>query len=298
MEVIIPRLSLLPVFLREVFAQRTLNREPEPALVMEDESQVAAFAEAGRIDGALAASYLFNTARISQVLANCETVIDLGCGPATQLAQVAELNPEISFSGVELSREMILSAEKHINDKGLNNVSFVEDDITTLEQFEDHSVDAVISTVTLHHLPTREHLQSCFRQIKRVLRPGGAVYLIDFGRLKSLKSVIFFAYMNRGRQPDIFSLDYERSLRAAFTLEDFEALAETELTKDVQVMSTFKMPFMVITKTKDLLLPETKRIRLREMRKSLSPRHRRDLDDLRLFFRLGGLRNDSFTGAG
>ena len=90
-----PRLSMIPTFAREVFGQRTLPREPEPALVMDDPEEVAAYSEAGRIDGVMAAAYLYHSARISQVIQGCSQVIDLGCGPATQLAQVAQLNPEI-----------------------------------------------------------------------------------------------------------------------------------------------------------------------------------------------------------
>ena len=86
--------ALIPVFLRELLVERSLPREPEPDLVMDDPDQVAAYAQAGRIDGVMAASYLFHSARISQTISGAKTVLDLGCGPATQLAQIAQLNPD------------------------------------------------------------------------------------------------------------------------------------------------------------------------------------------------------------
>jgi arsenite methyltransferase len=286
---------MLPVLLREAVASRTLSREPEPDLVMEGPEQVAAFAEAGRIDGVLSASYLFNTARITQVIQGCRQVIDLGCGPATQLAQVAQANPEVSFTGVDLSPGMLNDARRHIEELRLENVRVIRDEIASLEQIPDGSVDGVISTLALHHLPTQEHLTRCFRAIGRVLRTGGAVYLIDLGRLKSLKSVLFFAYMNARHQPHIFSLDYERSLRAAFLPEDFQLAAKSALPSDVAVYNTFQLPVLILAKTPDRPLPDSLRSCFKEMRRALPGRYRRDLDDIRLFFRMGGLTSDPFV---
>jgi SAM-dependent methyltransferase len=261
---------------------------------MEDAEQVSAFTETGLGDSTLAASYLFHTARASLVLQGCRTVLDLGCGPATQLVQIAALNPEIEFTGVDMSEEMLKHARAHVERMGIENVRFQVGDITRLDDFADHSVDGVISTVSLHHLPTLAHLECCFTEINRVLSPGGALYLADFTRLKSLKSVIFFAYMNQGRDPHQLLLDYERSLRAAFLLTDFEQLARETLPAGVEVRSTFKVPLLMAVKTPDRPLAAEKIQTLRRMRTEIQPRFRRDLDDMRIFFKLGGLRNDPF----
>jgi ubiquinone/menaquinone biosynthesis C-methylase UbiE len=290
-----PNPALIPTFLRELLVARSLPREPEPDLVMDDPQQVAAYAEAGRIDGIMASSYLFHSAHITQVIQGCRSVLDLGCGPATQLAQIAQFNPETKFKGVDLSDRMLEDAERHVRTLGLSNVGFSQGDITRLENIGDGSVDAVISTMALHHLPTLKHLDDCFAEIRRVLKPGGAVYLTDFGRLKSLKSVIFFAYMNSQHQPHLFSLDYERSLRAAFLKEDFDSLVDRYFSQAVKVESTFKVPFLVIVKTEDKPLPIALRDRIAGMYKALRPRYRRDLNDMRTFFALGGLRNDPFA---
>ena len=45
----------------------------------------------------------------------------------------------------------------------------------------DHRFDVVLSTLMLHHLP-RETRQQCAREITRVLKIGGRVLAIDFGR--------------------------------------------------------------------------------------------------------------------
>lgn len=291
----LPRPALLPTFLRELTGTQTLPREPEPDAIMVDEAQVAAFSETGRNESTLAASYLFHTARACQAIQGCKRVVDLGCGPANQLIQIAELNPEIDFIGIDMSQEMLRHAREHVASAGISNVRFETGDITRLTQFEDRSIDGVMSTVSLHHLPTLGHLERCFREISRVLKPGGAVYLADFGRLKSLKSVIFFAYMNQDRDPHQLLLDYERSLRAAFLLSDFERLVPECLPESVKIYNTFKVPLLILLKTEDKSLPRAKVDALNAMRKTLNPRFRHDLDDMRIFFKLGGLKNDIFS---
>jgi len=288
------RLSLLPVILREVGGARTLPREPEPDLVMDGEEQVAAYANAGRIDGVMSAAYLFHSAHASEVLQGCREVVDLGCGPATQLTQIAELNPEVTFLGVDLSPRMLEQAEAYVRERGLKNVRFVLGDVTQLDFLQSTSLDGVISTMALHHLPSLDHLRRCFREVARVLRPQGALYLADFGRLKSLKSVIFFAYMNAAHQPHIFSLDYERSLRAAFLSDDLKAMCREELPREAQAYATFLSPMLTVIQTRPKSLSAALRSRLAGLRRALPRRYRGDLDDLRLFFRLGGMPSDPF----
>jgi len=286
--------GLVPVIYREVINGHQFPREPEPTLVMDDPEQVKAYADAGRIDGLMAAAYLFHSARISQVIQGCREVVDLGCGPATQLCQVATLNQTIRFTGVDLSPSMLASARAHVSEHKLANVTLAQGDITRLDAIPSASVDGVISTLALHHLPSIAHLEACFGEIARILRPGGALYLADFGRLKSLKSVLYFAYMNAKHQPHVFSLDYERSLRAAFLADELRALAGRMLPKGVRVDCTFLAPLLVAIQTEPRPLPSGLKARLVVMRKRLPRRYRIDLDELRQFFRLGGLPGDAF----
>ncbi len=291
-----PRLSMLPTLFRESMVARNLPREIEPDLIMDNGDQVEAYAYAGRIDGVMSAAYLFHTARITQLIQGSKFIVDLGCGPATQLAQIADLNPETEFLGIDLSETMLANAEKHVAKLGLNNVRFLQGDLTNLSQIHNASVDAVISTMALHHLPTLELLEQSFREIKRIIKPSGLVYLVDFGRLKSLKSVMFFAYLNREHQPHIFSLDYERSLRAAFLPEDFIKLTQDILGAEYQVFTTFGIPILTLIKSKrEQPIPSFIREHLQKMRKALPPKYRSELDDIRMLFWLGGLRDDPFS---
>jgi SAM-dependent methyltransferase len=261
---------------------------------MDGAEQVAAYTQAGRIDGVMSAGYLFHSAHCSAVIQGARRVVDLGCGPATQLAQIAELNPGVEFTGVDLSEAMLERGRAYVAERGLGNVTLHQGDITDLSDYASGAFDAVISTLSLHHLPSHAHLQRCMREIGRVLAPGGAVYLADFGRLKSVKSVIFFAYLNADRLPHVFLLDFERSMRAAFLFEELRAVAAADLPPGVRAVGTFISPMLTILCTAPRPLPVDLVTRLRAMRAALPSRYRADLDDMRLFFRLGGLKGDPF----
>jgi SAM-dependent methyltransferase len=288
------RFALGLLFLREVCGTRTLGREPEPDLVMDDPDHVAAYHGAGRIDGLMSACYLFHSARASQVIGHCRNVLDLGCGSAEQLCQIAQLNPGIHFHGTDLSTGMLEKARANVERLGLKNVTLSHQDMTKLAGVADHSVDAVISTMTLHHLPDRELLRACLRSIRRVLVLNGAIYLADFGRLKQLRSVKFFVKQNVATWPPLFTLDYERSMRAAFERDDFATLCAEEVPGRVKVYSTFGVPMLVVVKTPDGDLAEPVRKRLRELMQAMPAPYRAELNDIRFFFRLGGMGADPF----
>lgn len=285
-----PSPALVRTFVRELTTRESSPRVPEPDLVMDDPDKVAAYTRAGRADGVMASVYLFHSEQISDVIKPGDTVVDLGCGPATQLAMVAGLNPACSFIGVDLSPEMLDKARDHVASLGLKNVSFLVSDITSISQLGDASVDAVMSTVALHHLPTTDHLDRAFAEVARILKPGGGLYLVDFGHLRSEKSISYFAHQYDAVQHELFMLDYLYSLQAAFPVSVFRELCEKNFAGRAKIFTTFLMPFMVAIKSpsrhgKDAPL----KARLAELYARMPRLAQKDFKDLTVFFGLGGL---------
>lgn len=287
-----PSFALIRTFLREILLRNRVERKVEPDLVMDDPEKVAAFTRAGREDGVMAPVYLFHCAQVCEVVRSGDTVLDLGCGPGTQLGMVARLNPSVRFIGMDLSMEMLDRAKAYFDEQGLSNVSLRQGDITNLSDFGSESIDAVMSTVVLHHLPDIHAFDRIFAEISRVLKTDGGIYIVDFGRLKSVKSISYFAYQYADRQPELFTLDYLYSLQAAFTKDDFQVVAGKYLAGRAKVFSTFLMPFMVAIKSQarreksDALV-----VKLNELKNRMPRYHKRDLSDLRMLFRLSGLRS-------
>jgi len=288
-----PSLSVIKTLCREIVTRERSPRINEPDLVMDDPEKVAAYTEAGREAGVMAPVYLYHCAQMCEVIHPGDTVIDLGCGPATQLAMAARLNPDAHFIGLDLSPDMLDRARTYVDEQGLENVELRTQDITALTSLSDYSVDAVVSTVALHHLPDFAALEKTFSEVSRVLKPGGGVYMVDFGHLKSEKSIHDFAYQYADRQPELFTLDYLYSLKAAFTKQEFTRLTRQYLQGSAQTYSTFMSPFMVAVKSPshaDACASGILR-QLHEIRDNLPSHHKADLADLITFFKMGGLRS-------
>ena len=105
---------------------------------------------------------------------------------------------------------------------------------------------------------------------------------------------MFFVDENRPHQPPHFSLDFELSMRAAFPSDDLRDLARELLPPGTTFHRTFQIPLLNVMKSADQPLDPAIYAKFRELRAGLPVAYRRQLDDMRLFFWLGGLRNDPF----
>jgi ubiquinone/menaquinone biosynthesis C-methylase UbiE len=276
--------------IREIVSRKNAYRVPEPDLVMESPAQVASFHEAGGEEGVMAPVYLFHAAHVCEIVKPGDRVLDLGCGPGNQLGLIARLNPDVQFIGIDLSAEMLVLAEKNLAVRGARNVELRRGDITCLEGIAGTSIDAVISTVVLHHLPDEAALFRCFAEVARVLKPNGGLYLVDFGHLKTEAAIRGFAYQHANRQPELFTLDYLNSLRAAFEVESWREGWQRYLSHAGEFFSTALVPYMVSLKSPPRRsLPMELRAELARQRRALPPHHRADIKDLITFFRLGGM---------
>lgn len=289
--------DIVAMVIRETFTRNQIPRIPEPTAAMENTENVDAFSDAGRTGGLLSPTYLCAVARGSQALQGSQRVIDLGCGPARILIQMAKVNPEISFLGIELSDGMLRLAAENIKRENINNIDLRKADFTELSFLKDKEVDGVMSTLTLHHLPSKTHLNKCFLEIRRVLKDDGALFLYDLARPKTEKTILQLAYdQTAANGAPEFGLDSERSWRAAYLPSDFSSVANAVFAdRQIEVHATWLVPVMMMLKTKDRVLPNQKIEHLRELRKNLIQKHRTELDQLRYFFKLNGLGNDPFA---
>jgi ubiquinone/menaquinone biosynthesis C-methylase UbiE len=111
-------------------------------------------------------------------LANGESVLDVGCGTGTlAIAAKRHVGRSGTVQGVDASPEMLSRAEKKAK-KAAVDVLF-NSSLAEALPFRDGEFDAVLNTVMLHHLPQKPRRQ-CVSEIRRVLKPGGRVLVVDF----------------------------------------------------------------------------------------------------------------------
>ena len=112
-------------------------------------------------------------------LAPGESVLDVGCGTGSLAILAKErVGPAGRVSGIDASPEMISRARKRAGKAGAE-VTF-ENAVVEALPFPNASFDAVLSTVMMHHLPDDARHQ-CLSEIRRVLKPGGRLIVVDFG---------------------------------------------------------------------------------------------------------------------
>jgi ubiquinone/menaquinone biosynthesis C-methylase UbiE len=278
--------SVLLHLLRERLSWRQQPRVPEPDLVMESLVQATSFSEAGEEGGVLAFLYLYNALQITSILQPGDRVLDLACGPANQLAQIARLNPDVRFIGIDASPTMLECAQRTLARARVSNVELVQGDMTRLVGVDDGSMDCVICTMSLHHLPDQTALGATLCEVRRVLKPTGSFYLVDFGRLKNLSTQRFFA--DDLRQSAQFTQDYFNSLRAAFSVQELSA-AVVQLGPDVQRHVTALAPFiMVFQSALQRPLDGPTRQRAKQAFANLPTTQQHNFHSLASWFRLSG----------
>ena len=117
-------------------------------------------------------------------------VLDLGCGIGNILIALAE---RVEFShqpvGVDVSPDLIRIGEREIAQAGLRDRIQLQVSPATRLPFEDGSFDVVLTSHVLKHLDD-EALLASFREVARVLRPGGRFLLWEFE--KSARSALLF----------------------------------------------------------------------------------------------------------
>lgn len=105
-----------------------------------------------------------------------DQVLDVGCGDGYLTRLMAEtVAPGGSALGVDQSRETLRRA-RHITRDA--NCTFAEGTAQALDA-ADRSVDVVVSSLMLHHLPEAGR-ERAVAEMFRVLRPGGRLLIAEF----------------------------------------------------------------------------------------------------------------------
>ncbi|ARP73176.1 class I SAM-dependent methyltransferase [Streptomyces pluripotens] len=103
------------------------------------------------------------------------TVLDIGCGPGTITADLAELVPEGQVTGVDIAPGILERARATAAGRGLANVSFAVADVHALD-YPDDTFCMVHAHQVLQHVG--DPVQA-LREMRRVTKPGGYVAVRD-----------------------------------------------------------------------------------------------------------------------
>ena len=148
-------------------------------------------------------------AKRKQIVAACKikpgmAVADIGAGTGlfTRLF-AAEVGPQGRVYAVDIARKFIEHIEKSCKEAGLKNVTGIACTPTSSE-LPPNSVDLVFLSDTYHHF---EYPQKTMASVRRALRPGGHLILVDYCRIEGKTPDWLLKHLRAGQ--DVFTKEIE-----------------------------------------------------------------------------------------
>lgn len=106
-----------------------------------------------------------------------EAVLDYGCGAGDLMRVLCELGARAAFTGCDISSGMLAEVGKRWPESlGPTPALATQDGAAT--PFADRQFDIVTISAVLHHVPVDER-QAVYRELGRVLKPGGRIYVFE-----------------------------------------------------------------------------------------------------------------------
>jgi len=139
------------------------------------------FRESGKRDYI---KYISMDSLISERMTPHTILLDIGCGSGRMTEFMAEDFYETI--GIDISREMINQARERLED--ITNVKFIESDGENIP-LPNESIGMAFSYLVFQHMKTREMVESNFREVYRILKPGGLFKVrVRIDKLDSMES--------------------------------------------------------------------------------------------------------------
>jgi SAM-dependent methyltransferase len=170
-------------------------------------------------------------------------VLDLGSGAGIDAILAARsVGDQGHVIGVDMTPEMLSKARDNAAAAGLDTVEFREGRLEALP-VDDGTVDALTSNCVINLVPDKSVV---FREIHRVLKPGGRIVISDIvldGDLPDVLTQDVLAYVGcvagAMRRVDYFRMLGDAGLADVEILKDVDFLASTKIPGDiVELMET------------------------------------------------------------
>jgi ubiquinone/menaquinone biosynthesis C-methylase UbiE len=122
-------------------------------------------------------------------LAPGQRVLDLGCGTATLTIMAKQACPGATVWGLDGDPEVLALGRAKVAQAGVD-VELLQG-MAWAPPLQPGSCDRVISSLVFHHLGREEKLRT-LSAIRALLRPGGELHVVDWGRAQNLPMRVAF----------------------------------------------------------------------------------------------------------
>ncbi|MBN2064298.1 MAG: ubiquinone/menaquinone biosynthesis methyltransferase, partial [Sedimentisphaerales bacterium] len=115
-------------------------------------------------------------------------MLDLATGTGDIALSVASKTSAMQITALDSSGAMLEIARQRAERKGLSHISWVKGDMLALP-FADNAFDCITVAFGLRNVSDR---QQAIREIRRVLKPGGQVFILEFSMPRQFLLRFFF----------------------------------------------------------------------------------------------------------
>lgn len=120
----------------------------------------------------------------AQLLASCnlqitDSVADFGAGSGFVARAAAQIVTQGNVFAIEINRDIVARLTREVAELQISNIHPIWGDIEISggTKLADESMDFVILSNALFHLDDK---QGCFKEVHRVLKPGGRALIVDW----------------------------------------------------------------------------------------------------------------------
>lgn len=106
-----------------------------------------------------------------------QRVLDIGCGTGSLAVLVKQRYPQVEIVGLDPDPKALARAQRKAQQAQVS-LKFDRGFADALA-YPENSFDWVFSAFMFHHLPS-DRKEPALREIRRVLKPHGSLYLVDF----------------------------------------------------------------------------------------------------------------------
>jgi demethylmenaquinone methyltransferase/2-methoxy-6-polyprenyl-1,4-benzoquinol methylase len=153
-------------------------------------------------------------------------ILDVCFGTGNNTLLVAKNNDKNTITGLDLSADMLEVANRKIRKQGLSNIETIRMDAADMD-LDDESFDVATSAFGLHEMEYPV-MKSIIKEMHRVLRKGGKLYLVDY-RIQdtAVKRLFFRVYLLLSSPPhvkDFLKYDWEAIMKeCGFLIDKIES---------------------------------------------------------------------------
>ncbi|NLK00738.1 MAG: methyltransferase domain-containing protein [Clostridia bacterium] len=122
-------------------------------------------------------------------IANDEVMLDFGCGTGTLAVMAKKAAPKAIIHGVDVDPNILKIAHNKVKSSHLDIFLSYYDG--TFLPYDDKMFHKVLSSLVFHHL-SRDQKNASLKEIYRVMKTGGELHILDFGKAGSILMRILF----------------------------------------------------------------------------------------------------------